>query len=200
MSNLLPVVEKKKIHKEYHMRLGVVAVFLFAVLLTISIILLSPSFILSSFKYDSAIKQLETEKKKISDAVEGVDPIKVAKEVNIQLGVLGQEGYLMPLSYDVFTIIVGHKPDSVKIKSMFYDRKHKDGSISIGGVSKDRKTLLSFLQFLESEEMFTSVELPISSFVEGEDINFSIRITLNKEDEGVSEENKENKENKENEE
>ncbi len=192
MANLLPLSEKKKTRKEYRMRLSVVAMLLFATLFAISIVLLSPSFILSSFKYDSATKQLETEKKKISDAVEGVDPIKVAKEVNVQLEVLGQDGYLMPLSYDVFTIIVGHKPDSVKIKSMFYDRKQKNGSISIGGVSKDRKTLLSFLQFLESEEIFTSVELPISSFVEGEDINFSIRITLNKEDEDVSEENKEN--------
>jgi len=174
------------------MRLSVVAVFLFIILLIISIVLLSPSFILSSFKYDSATKQLETEKKKISDAVEGVDPIKIAKEVNAQLEILEQDGYLTPLSYDVFTIIVKHKPDSVKIKSMFYDRGQKNGSISIGGVSKDRKTLLSFLQSLESEDIFTSVELPISSFVEGEDINFSIRITINNEEDDVLESNKEN--------
>lgn len=194
MANLLPLSEKKKIQREYRLRLSIVAALLLAGLILVANILLAPSFILSSFKYNSATKQLEAEKKKIRDAVEGVDPIKVAKEVNVQLEVLGQDGFLTPLSYDVFTIIVGHKPDSVKIKSMFYDRRQKDGNISIGGVSKDRKTLLSFLQSLESEEIFTSVELPISSFVEGEDIDFSIRITLNKEDGSVSEGNKENEE------
>jgi len=191
MANLLPITEKKKIYKEYKMRLLVVAALLFAALIAISLVLLSPSFILSSFKYSGSSTQLETEKKKISDSVEGIDPIKVAKEVNAQLVILGEEGFLIPLSYDVFNIIVGYKPDSIKIDSMFYDRETQDGRITISGVSKDRETLLSFLKSLEGEEIFNRVELPISSFVEGEDIEFSIRITIEVEGEEVNTENNE---------
>ncbi len=189
MLNLLPLSEKKKIQKEYKVRLCIVVSFLFAALVAIAVVLLAPSFILSSFKYSSATKQLAMEKKKISDSIEGIDPIKVAKDVNAELKVLEKKGSLMPFSYDVFTVIVGYKPDGIKIKSMFYDRRQKDGNISIAGVSKDRKTLLSFLKSLEGEEIFTKVELPISSFVEGEDIEFSIRITLDKENKNTVKEN-----------
>jgi len=180
MANLLPLIEKKLIRKEYRVRLAVVAALLIASLVSISVILLAPTFILSSYKYSSATNQLNTEKKKISDSAEGIDPIKTAKEVNAQLVVLGGEGSLLPLSYDVFTTIVGYKPGSIKIESMFYDRGQISGRISVGGVSKDRETLLSFLQSLEGEEMFDIVELPISSFVEGEDIEFSIQLTIDK--------------------
>jgi Tfp pilus assembly protein PilN len=178
MANLLPQLEKKKIKKEYKIRLSITASLFVAGLVAIAGILLLPSFILSSYKYNSAVKQLNVEKKKISDSSDGIDPIKTAKNVNAQLVVLGQKGYLTPLSYDVFTVIVGYKPKGVKINSIFYDRMEEEGTVSVNGVSKDRKTLLSFLQSLEQEEMFSSVELPISSFVEGQDINFSIRITI----------------------
>jgi len=178
MANLLPVAEKKKIRKEYRIRLGIVAMFLFAGLVVVAIVLLTPSYILSSFKYSSAFSQLEIEKKKISDAAAGLDPIKEAKDINAKLIVLEREGSLMPLSYDIFTTIVGHKPQNVKINAIFYDRENMDGRISINGLSKDRETLLSFLKSLEGENMFDRVELPISSFVEGEDIEFSIRISI----------------------
>lgn len=186
MANLLPIEEKNKIKKEYRMRLAVVAMFLLSGLIVVSIVLLAPSYILSSVKYKSATTRLEAEKKKISDSADGLDPIKIAKKVNANLKILGQESSMMPLSYDVFTTVVGHKPESVKIKSIFYDREKDAGRVSVVGVSKDRKTLLLFLQSLESEKMFNSVELPISSFVEGEDIEFTIRITIEVENEDMA--------------
>lgn len=191
MANLLPLSEKKKIRKEYRIRLCIVVAGLFSMLFIVSIVLLSPSFILSSFKYSTAYKQLEMEKKKISDETEGIDPIKTAKKVNKQLAVLGKEGSFMPLSYETVTMIVKHKPDRVKIKSIFYDRGQSDGRISISGISKDRKTLLSFLQSLEGEEIFNKVELPISSFVNGEDIEFSISISIEQKKENILSENNE---------
>ena len=78
----------------------------------------------------------------------------------------------------------------MKINSIFYDREQKEGRISLSGISENRETLLSFLQSLEGENMFDSVELPISSFVEGEDIEFTIRIDIKK----GSKDNKENEE------
>ncbi|HEC30530.1 MAG TPA: hypothetical protein ENI66_00760 [Candidatus Yonathbacteria bacterium] len=180
MANLLPLSEKKKIQREYKLRLSIVVMMLFAGLVAISGVLLAPSFILSSFKYNSAEKRLVAEKKKISDSSDGVDPIKVAKEVNAQLVVLSKETSGLPLPYSVFTTIIKHKPELLKVDAMFYDIKKEDGSVVVGGVSKDRKTLLAFLQALESDEMFTDVELPISSFVKGQDIKFSIKIILKK--------------------
>lgn len=178
MANLLPILDKKIIRKEYRIRVAVVASLLISVLVFIAGVLLVPSYILSSFKFNSSSSQLEVEKKKISDATEGVDPIRIAKEVNEKLVVLEREGSLLPLSYDVATVVVGHKPSRVKINSIYYDRDMEEGRVNIKGLSKDRETLLVFLQSLEAEEIFTSVELPISSFVEGQDIEFTIRVGI----------------------
>lgn len=178
MANLLPSVEKKRIRREYKIRIGVVSTFLFAGAIAIAVVLLAPSYILSSFKQRNAASQLELEKKKISDATDGIDPIKVAKEVNARLAVLGGNAFRIPAPYKVFTTIVGHKPETLEIKAIFFDRENEEGKITVNGVAKDRETLLVFLQSLEREPMFARVELPISSFVEGEDIKFSILIAI----------------------
>jgi hypothetical protein len=181
MANLLPLSQKKIIHTEYKTRLSVVSFVFLLFLIFAAIMMLSPAYILSSFKLNNASARLAGEKKRISDSVTGEDPIKVTKEINAKLSLLGQEEFLVPKSYDLFTIVVGHKPDNVKIYSIFYDRDTTNGIVSVSGVAKNRKTLLSFLQSLEKEKKFTSVKLPISSFVEGEDIKFSIKIGIEEE-------------------
>ena len=59
MINLLPIKNKKKVHKLYYFRLGTLALSLWLVALVIGIILLSPSFFLVKTK-EEVVKKLRS--------------------------------------------------------------------------------------------------------------------------------------------
>ncbi len=178
MVNLLTIFEKKRILKEYRIRLAIVSLLTTSLLLTISIILLVPSYILSSRKHSTVFKQLSLEKKKITTLAEGKDPIKITKDINNKLDILKKANTTLPDPYYVIVTIIKHKPKGIFIKSILYDKNENEEKITISGISENRETLLIFLRSMESESRFFGVELPISSFVKGENINFSMRITI----------------------
>ncbi len=178
MVNLLTVFEKKQILKEYRMRLATVSLFALSFLVAIAVVLLLPAYLLSSVKYNEVFEQLELEKKKISSISTQEDPVEITKDVNNKLNILKGVDSSLPDPYEITTIIIKHKPKGVFISAILYDKNKDEGKISVNGVSKDRETMLSFLRSMETENEFSSVELPISSFVKGEDIDFSIRIII----------------------
>jgi len=178
MVNLLTVFEKKYILREYKMRLAVVLLFTLSLLIAVAIVFLIPSYALSSVKYSNMLEQLEVEKKKISSMSEGEDPIKITKDINNKLNILKGDMSFLPDPYYITTTITGHKPDGISISAILYDKNKDEGKVTVSGVSKDRETLLSFLRSTETESGFSSVSLPISSFVKGEDIDFSMRIIV----------------------
>lgn len=180
MINLLPKNEKIGVKNEYRLRVFAVTLFFISGVIFINLVLLAPSFILSSVEYSSASKQLSIEKVKLSNIEGSIDPIKIAKGVNQNLEVLKKEGHSTPLAYDIFTVIIGYKPSNIKINSIIYDREPLVGKITVSGISKDRETLLSFVRALEGEEKFTFVDLPVSSFVDGKDIDFSVSLSIDK--------------------
>ncbi len=64
------------------------------------------------------------------------------------------------------------KPQGVRIDS--YDLDLDKGEISVGGVSSDRVTLLTFKQNLETNTNISEVTIPISSFEKEADLEFII--------------------------
>ena len=177
MTNLLPLVEKKNIKQEYRMRVYIVSLLFLSVLIIIAIVSLLPLYISSLSKLNDIRSQMEVEKQKASYAAEEQDPIKITREVNAKLAILGKKDSALPQSSNLITTIVGYKPDNIKINAIFYDRGLAEGKILLNGIAEDRETLLSFLKLLEGEKIFTKVDLPISSFVKEKDIEFSIKIT-----------------------
>ena len=178
MVNLLTVFEKKRILKEYKMRLCVVSLFATASLIVAAIVFLMPSYVLSYIKYNEVSTGLEAEKNRISNTPDGEDPVKITKDINSKLKILKGEPSTLPDPYFITTTIIKHKPDGVFINAIQYDKNKQEGKIAINGVSSNRDTLLVFLRALEKQKDFTKVELPISSFAKGEDIGFSMRITI----------------------
>lgn len=183
MANLLPLTEKKNIRREYKTRIGIVFLLLLSVLIIIAIISLIPLYISSSYKLNDILAQIEAEKQDGFSGDDKQDPIKITQDANAKLLMLRKKDSVLPLSSELATIIVGHKPSDVKINAIFYDRGLSDGKITLNGVARNRETLLSFLKSLERESVFKEVNLPISSFVEEMDIEFSIRITMELENE-----------------
>lgn len=178
MVNLLTVFEKKRILKEYKIRLSIVSLFAVASLVVAALVFLIPSYVLSYIKYNEVSTRLEAEKSRASNTPDGEDPVKITKEVNRKLKILKSESSTLPNPYFITTTIIEHKPEGVSINAIQYDKNKQEGKIAISGVSSNRDTLLVFLRALEKQKDFTKVELPISSFAKGEDINFSMRITI----------------------
>ncbi len=178
MVNLLTVSEKKQILKEYKIRLVIVLLFASAVLIVIATIFLIPPYVMSITKYDNMSSRLEIEKKKISDMSGDEDPIKITKDVNNKLKILNEIKSTLPNPYSITTIIIKNKPTGLLIDAILYDRDKDKEKITINGVAKNRETLLLFLRSMDAESEFTDVKLPISSFVKGENINFSLLATI----------------------
>ncbi len=77
----------------------------------------------------------------------------------------------------VLTKIIALKDSSIKIKSFKYSGGESDTqSIEISGVANDRKSLLAFKERLVSQNGFSNIVLPISSFVRVENIDFTITL------------------------
>lgn len=183
MANLLPLTEKKNIRREYRARIGIVFLLLLSTLIIIATISLIPLYISSSYKLNDILAQIEDEKQNSFREDDKQDPIKITQDANAKLLVLRKKDSILPLSSELTTIIVGYKPSDVKIDAILYDRGLSDGKITLNGIARNRETLLSFLKSLERESMFKKVNLPISSFVKETDIKFSIRITIELENE-----------------
>ncbi|GMQ95169.1 MAG: hypothetical protein BMS9Abin13_281 [Patescibacteria group bacterium] len=178
MSNLLPQYKKGKVRKEYYIRLGIVFSLLLSASILISMVLLVPSYILSSVKYNITYGQLEDEKARMAATPAGENPEEIIANVNSKLAGLKGEKLSPVVSYDLFGVIIGHKPPNLKINAFFYSDDRSRTTISISGVSENRESLLLFMQALEREPLFFSVDLPISYFVKGKDIGFSVKIIV----------------------
>ncbi len=133
---------------------------------------------MSATKYDSMSSRLKIEKKKIFDMSGNEDPIKITKDVNSKLKILNEIKSTLPNPYSITTIIIKNKPTGLLIDAILYDRNKDEEKITINGVAKNRETLLLFLRSMESDGEFSDVKLPISSFVKGENINFSLLATI----------------------
>ncbi len=83
------------------------------------------------------------------------------------------------VSEKVVDEIIARKMSDIKILQIDYE-KGIDGAriVKITGMAPDRERLLLFRQTLESDQNFSNVDLPISNFVKGKNINFELKITV----------------------
>lgn len=179
MINLIPNEEKKimvegfyyRIAATFFMALGMTMVILFSILL--------PSYILSvekkNFINDKLILQT-------TEPVSSDD-----KEVTMFINTLDQKLSLFEkteknkflFSERVINEILSRKLSNVKISQISYVNNKDAGtmSVNISGTAPNRETLLSFRRALEESAFFKNVDLPISNFVKGSNIKFSLNLT-----------------------
>lgn len=72
--------------------------------------------------------------------------------------------------------ILARKTDDIKIKEIHFTRIPNKTSLIIEGNSKSRESLLNFRVALEKDPNWEKVDLPVSNFVRGADINFSLTL------------------------
>lgn len=185
--NLLPLVEKKIIREEYYKRLISVSLVLVFVLLLTFVIPVAAFHIAST--YEIGAKQTELgllNKDNVNRGV--VADVKTAKDVNDKLVVLdrvfGEDSGYDPSSILSSIIAVSN----VRLASMSYDHvaikkdqiKEVGYRIILSGVASDRVSLQKFVRNLESNEMFASVDLPVSNLIENRNLQFNITVMVKK--------------------
>lgn len=177
--NLLPKIEKENLEKGLKLRFVVVFLFLLSASFLVGFVSLLPSYFLASgyFSSNSDSSFLKSE-----DDESIKDILNLPQEVNSKLNffqILLKE----PSVADYFAQIANLLPKGVKINSISFEKdqnyKGKRGiTILISGIADIRDGLISFTEALEKSNLFSLVEVPVSSLTKNRDLPFSVNIFI----------------------
>lgn len=177
MSNLLPTEAKKTIKKESHLRVAVVALFLLAALLLVSVVWLVPAYILSANKYNVTEGELVALKNEI-EQLQPDDPKEEIDDINEKLGVLKGGPFTEHYAYDLITDIIEKKNEDIQITNIFYDKTNTEIKVLLRGNALNRESLSSFVSEIEKNKLYSRVDLPISNFVKETNLEFSLNVYI----------------------
>lgn len=181
MINLIPNEEKKKMRRDFYYRLMVMFLVAVAMSIFIGVIVLVPSYVLSAVKSKLALEKLELQKS---------EPVPVPDQVTLDaIATLDKKISIIEKIIQkpfgvadrvVSGVIVNKMPD-IKIYSIAYKNDDESGRvIDIKGIAPSRNRLLAFRLALEDDDNFEKVDLPISNFVRGSNIDFSLTLIPSK--------------------
>ncbi|HTE48299.1 MAG TPA: hypothetical protein VK675_00115 [Candidatus Paceibacterota bacterium] len=181
MINLIPNKEKKEMVKGFRYRLVVLFLIVGAFCFLIVLIAILPAFFLSVAKDNIINAKLEEQK---SEPVPLLDQqtLAVIKDLDNKLSIVENDTKnKFAVSEKVINAIMVKKMPEIKLNDIFYENKPasdpKGGrKISIQGTAPSREILLLFRQALEDSTNFKQVDLPISNFIKGSDIQFSLSL------------------------
>ena len=179
MINLIPNAEKKEIIKGFYWRLVVLFFVMMGVSFIIAFVAILPPYFLSSVKNRIADTNLEALKNE--PALEpNSKTLKTVEDLKTKLTLIEKtQNNKFSVLEKVINIVLIKKMDNIKINSIsYYDDSLKGKKIKIQGSASSREVLLSFRQKLEDDITFKNVDLPISNFIKGSNIQFNLNLTL----------------------
>ena len=177
MINLIPKEEKKRMTVDFYCRLA--SLFLIALDFCILVALISilPAFIFSSIKENTVNTELEAQK---AEPIPSPDQqtLSTINDLNSKLTVVeNAEKNKFSVSEKVIDDIIAVKMPDIRITQFLYNDDPMSGKkISLQGTAPSREVLLLFSQALQDSPNFKNVDLPISNFVKGSNIQFSLSL------------------------
>lgn len=181
MINLIPKEEKKKITKGFYYRIVVLFLVVGSASFFVAFVAILPSYFLSSVKDSLINTKLEIQKNEPVPLPEA-QTVATIKDLNDKLTLIEKkENKEFVVSQKVINAVILKKMPSIKITDISYQNSPSNdpaqgGKISIQGTAPSREVLLLFRQALEDDTTFKSVNLPISNFVKGSDIQFYLSL------------------------
>ena len=110
------------------------------------------------------------------DWAKKVDINKIDVKLFFESSTCPENRYL--ISEKVIKEVVSRKIPGIEITHIFYENSPINGKkISISGLASSRERLLLFRQSFENYTIFKKVDLPISNFVKGSNIQFNLNLT-----------------------
>ena len=182
MANLLPSEEKKNARTIYRLRLSAILVGAATFIVIANLALLAPSYLRAGAKEQAAEDRVTQvsgvsadEQARAGEAVREESRAfekKTALFLRTQTATRGT--YPVPMITDIITL----RDPMVRIQSLSYDKTEIRERFVVAGISAGRDHLARFVDALKKDARFTKVEIPISSYVKTNDINFSIALEI----------------------
>ena len=183
--NILPLAEKKILHREYWVRFFVVTLNLIAITSVVASLLLFPSYFLSKLKEKVVESRLESFNKE-NPSLNDDNIEKITSGINLKLEVLDREKPSYQVSDSILKNVLNSRTSGIIFSQILFSKKMSpanDGKYSpvveIHGIATNRDSLRNFKTALDNNPSFSDVYLPISDFLEKTNLPFTISITIN---------------------
>lgn len=176
MINLIPNEEKKKKVKDFYFRLTIIFFEVLAFSIMVASVALVPSYFMSSVKKNLINTMLESQKNEPTPLFDQ-ETIALVDDIEKKLKLIedtSENKY--SVSLQVINQILLSKMSDIKINEITYDVNVDGKIISIKGTAPNRDRLLAFRRALEDNVSFKKVNLPISNFIKGSNIRFSLTL------------------------
>ncbi len=174
---LLPPQETVKIHREYHARLAVVALGLFAVTLFLGALFLSPAYFLSSQREDASVGSARALKDSVAlrNKNDLAPSIALAKN---KLNALADANAGVPAN-ELIATALRKQGAGIHLTLLSVSRAEAGGrTLLLSGTADNRDVLLAFRRAVSGEKVFASVEVPVSDFAKDSALPFSLHATV----------------------
>ena len=154
------------------MRLAVAGLGLLLTVFLVAIVLLLPSYFLSTLRSQA----LEEQKLFVERAKEVRSKDSASTEFNaLKDRITTLKSTEHKAVYGILEEVVSQQVSGVLLNGFFFTQKSSgEWTLSVTGVSNTRDALLSFSNRLQQTGIFTSVELPVSNLAQNSDIAFTI--------------------------
>jgi hypothetical protein len=176
IQNLLSKHQKKKIRREYYMRLFSIASLMLCGVLFAGVVALLPSYVDVVGDLKTAQKELEQRQ---SSAESSKELNAEVKETAVMLAVHEEELKKENVT-DIIRATLDTRPEGISIVGYTYDRSARN--ISLEGIAKTRNLVAPYAKQLEDSEWFTSAPVPISDLAKNTNLNFRLQVTINGEE------------------
>jgi Tfp pilus assembly protein PilN len=183
MINLIPNEEKKKMTKDFYLRLFTLSLIMLGMSLIVASIAILPSYFLSYAEENSINTNLESQKNE-SVFLPDQNISTIIKDLKFKLNLIeNAQKKQATFSQRIINEIMLKKTPNIKITEISYQNDPQTGEqININGSASSREVLLSFRRVLENNAAFLKVDLPISNFVKGSNIKFYLSLIPNPND------------------
>lgn len=178
MPNLLTQQEKKKLRREYRLRVFATALSLFFVALIFTIGELLPSYYFMSAELSIMESRLERLRGSQEADTETGNPGSILQETKVVLNTLEPQVEDMPYRTTVLREVLELRPNGMQVTSLSFEHSSEgEGVLAISGQADRRDTLTGYVRSIEENPRFTNVEVPVESLAQTRNIPFSIRLT-----------------------
>ena len=179
MTNLLPEEYKKKLRREYNLRLVALSVLFLVLAMGLGVIALIPNTVSIGMEYFLG-KRTETKPPTSEQQEAEQEAIKTFNTFRDTLGALDPEkqGDEVFLS-DLIRLITQQKPAKVLLTSFSFTTESESAKrLLISGLARNRESLVAFSKRLSENSTFSQTDLPISNLSKKENIDFSLTLTV----------------------
>lgn len=174
--NVLPKQDKRNIKKIYWARFISTLLNILSLMIILTIVLLFPSYFYSKTKESTADQKLALfNQENPSNEIQSLD--QMIKDINKNMLFLKEATPKYQFSENILKEILTLKTEGITYTQISYNKKNVDlTTLEIKGKAKDRTALKNFKTTLDNNPDYKKVELPISNFIEKENLDFIISI------------------------